>query len=80
MPLYDMTCKCGYLEERLLAMGQTDDVPCPRCGTIMTIRYAAPPMVKMKGEGGYPSRKRQVFNTTKRDHPPLEKEKNRVTF
>jgi putative FmdB family regulatory protein len=76
MPLYDLTCDyCGYEIEKL--MGMKEPMPlCPTCKNGMRIQYSAPPMVKYKGEGGYPSRKRQVFNTTSRNHPPLEKKKH----
>ncbi len=70
MPLYDLRCECGYTEERLLRMFES--LPnCPKCDKQMEMKFAAPPMVKVKGEGGYPSRRRQIFNTTKRIHPKL---------
>ena len=70
MPLYDLDCRCGYKDERICTMGLP--LPdCPKCGQVLQIHYSAPPMVKMKGEGGYPSRRRQVFNTTWRKHPEL---------
>ncbi len=79
MPLYDLWCECGYQDERVLGMNQT--LPqCPECGDDLEIKYSAPPMVKVKGEGGYPSRRRQIFNTTSRNHPPLEKHKNKISI
>jgi len=51
------------------------DVEC--CGKPMERRLFAP-MVKIKGAGGYPSRVKQIRNTTYRIHPKLEHEPNRV--
>ena len=44
---------------------------CPKCGSTMSRAVGSNIMVKMKGEGGYPSRRKQVFNTTMRKHPEL---------
>ena len=79
MPLYDLYCDCGYETEGLLEMYQGNPA-CPKCGSIMSRAVGSNIMVKMKGEGGYPSRRKQVFNTTSRNHPQLEPEKNRVFF
>ena len=46
----------------------------------MDRKYSNPPMIKIKGEGGYPSRRKQIRNTTSRNHPQLEPEKNRLYF
>ena len=70
-PLYDLGCECGYTTEVLLNIaGQV--INCPKCEKELIRVYSAPPMVKMKGEGGYPSRRRQVFNTTSRNKPMLD--------
>ncbi|KKK60774.1 hypothetical protein LCGC14_3021020, partial [marine sediment metagenome] len=44
---------------------------CPNCSSTMHRAIGKNIMVKMKGEGGYPSRRKQVFNTTMRKHPEL---------
>jgi len=54
------------------------DVEC--CGIPMRRMPTAPAMIKIKGEGGYPSRRRQISNTTKQTHPTLEHEPNRTYF
>ena len=71
MPLFDYHCKeCGYDEEVLIGT-QSRMVSCDECGARMTQKFPGNQMIKMKGEGGYPSRKKQVFNTTLRNHPNL---------
>ena len=70
MPLYDFYCDCGYGDERLLEMFESNPI-CPSCSSTMHRAIGANIMVKMKGEGGYPSRRKQVFNTTMRKHPEL---------
>lgn len=80
MPLYDYRCsECGHETEILQTKWGTEVVIC-NCGTPMERRFTAPAMIKIKGEGGYPSRRKQIFNTTKRNHPPLEHETNKVYF
>ena len=72
MPLYDFHCpNCGY-ETEVLQFSLTEVVTCIECGEIMERKPSLGIMVKMKGEGGYPSRRKQVFNTTLRKHPKLE--------
>jgi len=76
MPLYDFKCPgCGSEMEVL----NKTEVIC-ECGSQMERKFSNPPMVKIRGEGGYPSRRKQVRNTTSRNHPQLEHEKNRVYF
>jgi len=71
MPLYDYRCSgCG--NETEIYRYDLGTVSCEDCGNPMTRLFTAPPMVKITGEGGYPSRRKQVFNTTHRNHPPLE--------
>lgn len=78
MPLYDVICpKCDHEGEVISYGGK---IECPVCGNPMLKRPGANVMVKMKGEGGYPSRRRQIFNTTKNNHPKLEKEIHKSTF
>ncbi len=68
MPLYDLHCDCGYAEERIVY-----EIPdCPQCGKKLGVKFPLIAYVYWKGEGGYPSRKRQVFNTTYRIHPELK--------
>ena len=77
MPLYDLTCECGHQEEGLV----NNDLPqCPDCGATMDKEFPLIAYVKIKGGGGYPSRRKQVFNTTVRNHPKLNPDPNRVYF
>ena len=69
-PLYDLYCDCGHEEETLLEMVEVNPA-CPKCGSIMSRAVGKNIMVKMKGEGGYPARRKQIFNTTVRKHPEL---------
>ena len=79
-PIYDLRCDCGFVESDKF-LWNTQELPkCPDCNERLKISYTGSVMIKMKGEGGYPSRKKQVFNTTNRNHPPLEKAKNATTF
>jgi len=74
LPIYGYYCStCG--EEREVFQHSMTDVEC--CGKPMERKLFAP-MVKIKGEGGYPSRRKQIRNTTYRKHPKLEHEPNRV--
>ena len=71
MPLYDFYCDCGYKEERVI--GMDDPAPtCPNCHKDMVKRVGKIAYVYMKGEGGYPARRKQIFNTTMRRHPKLK--------
>ncbi len=79
MPIYDFHCDCGYSVERVIGSYEPNPT-CPLCKQEMIKNPATNVMVKMKGEGGYPSRRKQVFNTTSRNHPKLEKDKNATTF
>lgn len=71
MPLYDFYCDCGYSEERLIGIYDPNPV-CLNCGKELIKKIGSNIMVKMKGEGGYPSRRKQIFNTTFRKHPKLK--------
>jgi putative FmdB family regulatory protein len=70
MPVYDYSCSCGYKEERYLGMGSPNP-QCPTCKETMTKEIGSNIMVKIKGGGGFPSRRKQIFNTTNRIHPKL---------
>jgi len=70
MPLYDFYCDCGYSEERVVRIYDPNPT-CPNCQKELIKKIGSNVMVKMKGEGGYPSRRKQVFNTTMRKHPKL---------
>ncbi len=76
MPLYDVHCEvCGFTDERVLPIGVLP--VCPECkakrATIqpMVRGPGGNTLIKMKGMGGYPSRRKQIFNTTNRNHPKL---------
>ncbi len=69
MPLFDFECTCGDKKE-VYTYDLTKIVTCD-CGLLMERLYTNFPMVKVKGEGGYPSRRKQIFNTTQRIHPEL---------
>ena len=63
MPLYDFQCNnCGFIEEALLPMAQ-DSRLCPKCGGEMKRLPSYPVMVKIKGMGGYPARRKMVNGT-----------------
>lgn len=80
MPLYDFLCPdCGYQIE-VLQMSPDLTVGCLECDSLMERVFSAPPMIKIKGAGGYPSRRKQIRNTTKQTHPKLEHEPHRVYF
>jgi putative FmdB family regulatory protein len=74
MPVYDYRCtNCGYTDIVLqLSLDNPKEVNCVKCGEPMKRLFPSNVMIKMKGEGGYPSRHKQVFNTTNRNHPNLE--------
>jgi putative FmdB family regulatory protein len=35
MPLYDFSCECGVLSERIVSRNELDNQECPRCDKIM---------------------------------------------
>ena len=77
MPLYDLECpNCGCEIEVL--QSRADEGAICSCGSKMERIYSNPPMIIIRGEGGYPSRRKQFRNTTFRNHPQLEPEKNRT--
>ncbi len=78
MPLYDVICPKCDREEEVVNYG--DPITCPDCGAKMVKKVSRNIRVKMKGEGGYPSRRKQIFNTTYRNHPKLEHEPNRSSY
>ena len=70
MPLYTYRCPdCGY--ETDVLQTYLAEVVC-KCGVSMERKFPSNIMIKMKGEGGYPSRRKQIFNTTNRIHPKLD--------
>ena len=77
MPIYEYKCsECGFgmeVVQHIMA-----DVEC-NCGNLMD-RVISPAMIKIKGAGGYPSRRKQIGNTTYRNHPQLEHNPKRVYF
>lgn len=76
MPLYDYRCSVCGDEKDVFQHNMTDVAEC--CGKPMERVPSFPAMVKIKGEGGYPSRRKQIRNTTYRIHPKLEHEPNRI--
>jgi len=75
MPIYEYKCsECG--EKLEVLQREMADVMC--CGKPMERKITFPAMIKIKGEGGYPSRRKQVRNTTYRNHPQLEHDPKRV--
>ena len=78
MPLYALKCpNCGC-EIEVLQSG-IEAVMCS-CGSKMERIYSNPPMLIIRGDGGYPTRRKQFQNTTFRNHPQLEPGKHRAYF
>lgn len=63
MPLYIYRCdKCVLEIEKV--QGINEEAPrCPNCGAEMQKKPTFPVMVKIKGMGGYPSRRKFVKGT-----------------
>jgi len=62
MPLYDFQCNnCGFIEEALATI--KDNRLCPQCGKEMKRLPSYPALVKIKGMGGYPARRKQIKGT-----------------
>ena len=60
MPLFDYHCDiCGRTREVLIMHGEVPQC----CNTTMRRLPSSIAMVKMKGEGGYPSRQHQMKGT-----------------
>jgi predicted nucleic acid-binding Zn ribbon protein len=60
MPLYPFVCSiCGHEDEVLLSK-LVNTLSCSQCGGISIRQPTFPAMVKIKGEGGYPSRRKFV--------------------
>lgn len=63
MPLYDFMCdNCNLIKEVLLPTAK-GGFRCPICSTKMRKLPPFPAMVKVKGSGGYPSRRKMVKGT-----------------
>jgi len=78
MPIYDYRCPACEEVEEVFQHNMADIKRCGKCQTPMDRVPSFPAMVKIKGEGGYPSRRKQIRNTTYRKHPKLEHEPNRI--
>jgi len=58
MPIFDYRCEeCGYVKE-VIDTGEKKTPLC--CGQLMKRMLHFPVMVKIKGEGGYPSRRKFI--------------------
>ena len=63
MPLYEYKCgQCNYHTE-IVIYSITEVLTCPKCGNEMDRLPSHPAMVKMKGMGGYPSRRKEWKGT-----------------
>jgi len=63
MPIYQYFCpRCAVEIEKVQNLG-VNTALCPKCGGLMIKKMTSPAMIKMKGEGGYPSRRKQVRGT-----------------
>lgn len=61
MPIYEYRCQnCKGIVEAIQTIGAGSPM-C--CGLQMTMMPTYPAMIKMKGEGGYPSRRKFVKGT-----------------
>lgn len=81
MPIFVYKCMaCGTVDEVLLSRG-VQILPCPHCGQMSIKQPTFPAMVKIKGEGGYPSRRKFVKGSapyTSRDTKAWLDEKPKV--
>lgn len=67
MPLYGYICNhCGAEVEMLQQIG--DKLPVC-CGIKMERKFSNPPMLKIKGEGGFPSRRKWLKDWTPNSPP-----------
>lgn len=63
MPIYEYKCdKCEYEVDELQQIGGEAPL-CSECGAEMRKKPTYPAMVKIKGMGGYPSRRKLVQGT-----------------
>ena len=63
MPIYPYKCdECSY-EIEVMQDYEEKAPSCPTCGAEMRIKPTFPVMVKIKGAGGYPSRRKFVGGT-----------------
>ena len=63
MPIYVYWCSKCQKEVEVL-QGMNDESPyCPECGQKMEQKMTFPAMVKIRGFGGYPSRRKMVNDT-----------------
>lgn len=63
MPIYRYRCdKCVLELEKVQGINE-EIPPCPECGKVLVKVSTYPAMVKVKGEGGYPSRRKYVKGT-----------------
>ncbi|GAG94257.1 unnamed protein product, partial [marine sediment metagenome] len=63
MPLYTYRCDKCVLEIEKIQEINGETPCCPKCGAEMRKKPTFPAMVKMKGMGGYPSRRKEWKGT-----------------
>lgn len=67
MPVYDYCCnRCGAEVEELQQVGDASPI-C--CGKEMGKKPTCPAMIKMRGEGGFPSRRKWLKDWTANSPP-----------
>ncbi len=67
MPQYEYKCQeCGWEEHRIQPVN-ADYPEC--CGRTMDKKITCPALVKMKGEGGFPARRKWIQDWTPESKP-----------
>lgn len=63
MPIYVYKCTVCGAEDEVLLSRVVNILPCSQCGEMSLKQPTFPAMIKVKGEGGYPSRRKFVKGT-----------------
>jgi putative FmdB family regulatory protein len=66
MPVYDLSCVCGYETERFQHINSV--AVCPECGNTLKRGPGSFAMSRIKGQG-YPSRRKWMDNWTPESKP-----------